>query len=232
MPTRRDVLIAGGAAALAPLEARFAAAASDRPLLVSVMTCPRPGGVSYLDGTLAAVDADLAHRPRLLVCDGPEPRKPEGWFAALVPARRRAARGLPDNRVPGWAAIWVAFSMGADLLFLEDDVRPLTPGAFAKMAAHQVAPGAAFTSFYHRDRKPGIHDAAVFNMSQAVLLPSATVADLWQDRDDPATDQVVGVDLAIAILGRGRRWRFEQTAPLVEHVGKYSAAMPGRVWAP
>jgi len=231
MLKRREFIQAGGGM----LAAGSAAAGErpprprERPLLVSVLTCPRPGGVSYVEGTLAAVDAELGGDVRrVLVCDGPAPAHPVGWTELLVPPREKVRAELPDNKAPGWVAMWAAYAQGADLLFLEDDIRPVRPGAFAAMAQHQVAAGCAFTSFYHRLRAPGIHDAAAFNMSQAVLIPWFRLVALWSQRNNLST--VVGVDLGIAEVGRRAGWRFEQTAPLIAHVGTLSAAMPGHVW--
>ena len=225
MQTRRE-FIAGAVAGAALLGAREARAA-DRPLLVSVITCRRPRGVSYLEGTLTAIDRELSG-DRLLVCDGEAVEAPVGWLTTVVPPRQRARGVLPDNKLPGWIAIRTALEMGSDLLFLEDDIRPLHRGAFAEMAAHRVPNDAGWSTFFSRWREPGIYPAADFMFSQAVKIPHRSLAILAEaERIDPLQWRLVtGVDIAIAAFGRIARWSFEQRENLVEHIGLYSAANP------
>jgi hypothetical protein len=220
MLTRREVMMLTGAAALT---GQRAYAAIERPLVVSMMTCPRPHGASYLDASADAVDAELADRPRLLLCDTVEVLR-AGWTSAVMPPREKI-----ENKRLAWPAFSVALSYDADLLFLEDDIKPIRPGAFKEMARHKVAEGCAFASFYHRGRAPGVYDAGIFDMSQAVLIPAVTVRALWAARDR-LPRFVPFVDLAIADVGRHLGWKFEQAPPLVAHVGAVSAAMPGRRW--
>jgi hypothetical protein len=161
------------------------------------------------------------------VCDGDEVVE-DGWTSAVVPTRARSRGRLPDNKIPGWVAITTAATMGADLLFLEDDIRPLHPGAFAAMAAHAVPDDAGFTSFFSRRRPPGMHRADQFQLSQALKIPLRSLRVLANaERTDPFQwSMVVGVDIAISVFGRMAGWRFEQTPNLVEHIGLWSAANP------
>lgn len=243
MSTRREV-IRGAAVAAIALVGRRARAGSARPLLVSVITAPRPRHASYVVGTLAAVDAGLPEEARrLLICDGPwtAPQiPPVRWERIDLGERSRRHGSLPDNKAPGWVAIRTAAAVGTDLLFLEDDIRPLghrqgdarsseRGNAFEYMAAHEVPADVAFTSFFSAQRQPGRYDADAFQMSQAVKIPHRSLD--WLVRA-PAIEQltwteVVGVDLAIAHLGRAAGWKFEQTSNLVEHIGLWSAAHPG-----
>lgn len=227
MVTRRTFL---GAAAVcgAVLTPTGPAHAASAPLLISVLTCRRPRGVSYLAGTLASVDVDVdTSVSRLLVCDGDEVIA-DGWTSAVVPPRPRASGRLPDNKVPGWVAIKTAAAMGADLLFLEDDIRPLHRGAFAAMVAHEVPAGAAFASFFSRMRTPGMHGVADFQLSQAVKIPNRSLGVLANaEKSDPLQwSMVIGVDIAISAFGRSAGWRFEQTQNFIEHIGLWSAANP------
>lgn len=226
MHDRRDFL--AGVAAIAVAGSALPARAAERPLLVSVTTCRRPHGASYLDGTLASIDAEIGvDVPRLLVCDGEEVRA-DGWTSETVPARARRPGRLPDNKVPGWVPIRTAWEMGADLLFCEDDIRALRRGAFAAMVAHEVPGDVAFTSFFAPGRAPGRHRARDFMYSQAVKIPHRSLgvlADAAQ-RLPFQWSLVVGVDLAIGAVGGFHGWTFEQTPNLVEHVGLYSAANP------
>jgi hypothetical protein len=248
MTTRRE-FIGGAAAAAVTLAGRRAKAGGERPLLVSVITAPRPRHASYVVGTLAAADAGLPPAVRrLLICDGPwtaiQP-PPATWERVDLGERARRHGPLPDNKTPGWLAIRAAAAAGADLLFLEDDIRPLgrrrgddfvagRGNAFEYMAGHDVPPEVAFTSFFSAQRGPGIYGADAFQMSQAVKIPHRSLD--WLVRA-PAIEQltwteVVGVDLAIAHLGRAAGWRFEQTSNLVEHIGLWSAAHPGNERTP
>lgn len=234
----RRTFLAGVAAATLTGGASRTARASGGALLVSVLTCRRPHGVSYLRGTLASIDAEIsADVPRLLVCDGEEPSAlgtgvvttcTWNWTSAVVPARARRPGRLPDNKIPGWVAIRAAWTMGMDLLFCEDDIRPLRRGAFAEMAAHEVPQDAAFTSFFARDRAAGRYGAREFMYSQAVKIPHRSLGALVEaeQRKSFQWQLVVGVDLAISAVGAVNGWTFEQTDNLVEHIGLYSAANP------
>lgn len=227
--SRRELLMIGAAVAIDAPARAAQLPTRGRPLLVSVLTCPRPGGVSYLAGTLAAVDAELPGVRKLVIFDGGTPASRDGWTVATYPARPpRPPHGYQDNREPAWVAIWAAFSSGSDLLFLEDDIRPIAPGSFAAMAQHEVVDICAFASFHHLNRAPGVYDVASFNMSQAVLVPWRSLSTLWTRRHE--VGRATWVDLAIAEVGRRAGWRFEQTENLVRHVGTISAAMPGHVW--
>lgn len=227
MITRRTFI--GAAVASGAMLASSGTARAASPLLISVITCPRPRGVSYLAGTLASVDAELAC-DRLLVCDGDAVIAPAGWSVETIAPRARRVSILPDNKEPGWVAIGAALARGADLLFLEDDIRPLHRGAFAAMAAHQVPDGVAFTSFFSRLRAPGVHRAEQFQLSQALKIPHRSLRVLADaEKTDPLQwSLVVGVDIAISAFGRMADWRFEQMPNFIEHIGLWSAANPTR----
>jgi hypothetical protein len=229
MLTRREMLAAS--AALPAFASSRRARASGRDLLVTVLTCPRPHGEDYLAGTLDAIDAELGYSHRVLVCDGPEPAAREGWMHAVMEPREKRPHGLPDNRSPGWKALTLAFLVGADLLFCEDDIRPVERGAFAAMARHRIADGADFATFFvgNTGRPVGVHKALGFQLSQAVLLPLATIERLlaarWRAPDHWAS--LTGIDLAISAMATAEGMHFEQTPSLIRHVGVWSAAAPG-----
>lgn len=189
-----------------------------------MLTCPRPLGASYLAGTLEAIDADAAG-DRLLVCDGALAPAPPGWAVAVLPERERAHRRWRDNIEPAWFAMRAALEKGRDLLFVEDDVRPVRPGVFAEMLAHPVPAACAWTSFFATLRGPGVFPASLFQQSQAVKIPHRTLAVLVASKSDPVLSGQIWVDLAIAYAGSFHGWRFEQTVNLVEHVGTESAAV-------
>jgi hypothetical protein len=211
---------------------RGARASVARKPLVTVLTCPRPNGVSYLEGTLDAIDAELGDHRRLLICDGPAPTARADWDAIVAPPRtRRSIHALPDNKIPGWMALEAAAHAGSDLLFCEDDIRPAVPGAFRKMASYCCTAQADFTTFFGATRRlPGIYKGRDFQLSQAVLLPRRIVQRLLAARIRAPGDwePVTGIDIAIGVLANCEGMHFEQTADLVRHVGLWSAAMPGR----
>lgn len=215
-----------GSLAMAAGIPRLARGAAPEPM-ISVLTCPRPGGASYLEQTLGEVERDCPDALKVIVCDGREVTRP-GWTSMVVPPRARAP-GAVDNKAPGWVPIWTAFAAGRDLLFLEDDVSGLAPGAFRQMLEHRPQDGVAFTSFYHRTRRPGVYQVGDFDMSQALKIPARTVAALWDFKvTGPPGDwaNVVGVDLAIAVALKPRGWRYELAPSLVAHVGAVSAVAP------
>jgi hypothetical protein len=211
MLTRREMLAAS--AAMSSLSLPKRARASDRDLLVTVITCPRPHGENYLPGTLDAIDAELSSHPRLLICDGPEPAPRDGWTHAVMPPREKRPHRGPDNKSPGWVALTTAANMGRDLLFCEDDIRPVAPGAFGAMASHRVAAGADFATFFGAGyaRNVGLYRARRFELSQAVLLPLAAVERLLaaSHRTPSLFASVTGVDLAISALANSEGMHFE-----------------------
>ena len=105
-------------------QALRAAASDTRPLLVSVITCPRPHGVSYLRGTIASVDAGIGLGvQRLLVCDGAREEAPQaGRSPRCRTASDSAARRCPTTKTSGGWRSGPRSEAGADLLFLEDDI--------------------------------------------------------------------------------------------------------------
>lgn len=196
------------------------------PLLISVMTCTRPGGVSYVEDTVAQITEELPGYQKVLICDGPSPSDLAGFEVVDAHSvRERSLWGVINNKEPAWLALKMAKSLGVGLLFCEDDVRRVKTGAFRKMVEHQSPDGVAFTSFFHRNRKPGIYHALEFEMSQAVLFPAEAARNL---ADFPTNFEgdwraAVGCDRAMASCGHLMRWKYELTAPLISHVGEVSS---------
>jgi hypothetical protein len=115
-------------------------------------------------------------------------------------------------------------------LFLEDDVRPLRPGVFREMLCREVPSWAAFVSFFHPTNRPGRYPVRDFTMSQAVLFPARSLRWLVDasDRYRGDWEAVVGVDLAISVLGRIDGLEYELAENAVAHVGVVSAANDGK----
>lgn len=177
--------------------------------MITIISCPRPGGVEYLSGLAVALRDEGVDWTVLVDQDG---------------YRRRP----PNNRDVGWLAIAAAAEAGDQLLFLEDDVRPIRPGAARAALAHRIAPGAAFASLCSSPigQPLGVWPGGAFQGTRAVLFPPAAVRWLASSRATHAIfwRSAIGIDLTIATLAQLAGWSYEQASPLFEHVGRVSAA--------
>jgi hypothetical protein len=190
-------------------------------VLVSVLTCSRPGGASYVEQTLAALDAALGSSvPKLLVSDGGVVAC-DGWQLLSLMKQPRTS-GQIDNKRAGWYAIREARKRDCDLLFMEDDVLPLTPSSVSTMTTHEVPAELAWTSFFHRLRQPGMYPCAIFDMSQALLIPRRSIEWL-ADCGRGDWQRAIGFDVAMAVAGKARGARYELAPNEVAHVGLVSA---------
>lgn len=193
--------------------------------MISVITCPRPGGVKYLYPLLAAVSAACPDEKRFLFCDGSSETWP-GWCSESFELKEKLGR--PDNKHIGWKAIERAAGLGEDLLFLEDDVFPADEPSLVDAVRHSVPESCAYTSF-HRTKwtTPGVHESGLFTMSQAVKIPFRSFAHLfaWRRISSGDWEAVVdGFDKALAEAGHNARWMYEQTERnYFNHVGEISA---------
>ena len=192
--------------------------------MISVITCPRPGGVKYLYPLLDAVNRQCPHATKLLLCDGTS-ESWEGWCSETVvlPAKVDSR----DNKHVGWEAIEKAAQLNEDLLFLEDDVFPVDDTAVVDALRHVVPDDCGFSSF-HRSRRttPGIRDATGFMMSQAVKIPVRSLPHLlsWRKISSGDWEAIGGFDTALAVAGGAARWMYEQTERnYFNHIGEVSA---------
>lgn len=196
--------------------------------MISIITCPRPNGVTYLHPLLVAVDAVCPGELRFLFCDGVTERRADWRTIVLPPGGKYDQR---DNKYVGWMAVEEAARAGEDLLFLEDDIRPVDAFSIVAARNHQIPDQCGFTSF-HRSKwtTAGIHDASKFLMSQAVKIPMRSLAHLidWRQRCSGDWEAVFGFDTALAVAGRDARWKYEQTERnYFDHVGEVSAVHNG-----
>lgn len=196
--------------------------------MIAVITCPRPRGVTYLAPLLAAVNEGCPGERRFLLCDGTLEQWP-GWCAELLPVREKLWPN--DNKYVGWKAVERAERAGEDLLFLEDDARPVDAGALIEVLSHVVPAECGFTSF-HRSKwtTPGVHDANKFMMSQAVKIPARSLPHLvsWRRTCSGDWEAIHGFDCALAVAGGNARWKYEQTERnYFDHVGEVSAVHNG-----
>jgi hypothetical protein len=168
------------------------------------LTCPRPGGVRYVDELLSGLAAAVSEVDLIVVEDS------AGYL--MRP---------PNNTAAGWSALASAAARRDWLLFLEDDVRPLVP--FLWSLTHKIPEGAAFSSLCRSRNQPlGVRSATLFAGSQAVLFSAETVQRLF-DLGPPA---IVGFDMAIATAGQMLSMNYEQGPSYFHHVGTVSAADP------
>jgi hypothetical protein len=194
--------------------------------MISIITCDRP----YLYDTINAVDAQVDDEiDRILICDNKcAPIVPSAWKQIPVPPRCMGAR--IDNKFAGWEAIKAAANARQDLLFLEDDIKPVSDNSFAQMLSHQVPAWAAFTSFFHPFHPVGKMLGFKFEMSQAILFPLRTLL-LFKDapaRSPGEWEGMTGVDSLISIFCRIYGLDYELHPNLIYHVGHISAANPDR----
>ena len=193
--------------------------------MISVITCPRPGGVKYLYPLLEAVNEACPTERRVLFCDGSSETWP-GWETFALDLRAEKM-GVNDNKFIGWRAIECARAAGEDLLFLEDDARPVDAASIGDAVNHLVPNACAFSSL-HRSRwtAPGILPGTVFMMSQALKIPRRSFDHLldWRRISTGDWEAIRGVDTAIAVASRSGRWLYEQTERnYFCHVGEVSA---------
>lgn len=193
--------------------------------MISVLTCPRPGGVKYLYPLLDVVSKTCPNEKKLLFCDGSNEEWP-GWQTVSLDLSGEKM-GINDNKFASWRAFEHAHALGDDLLFLEDDIVPVDATSVMDAVNHAVPAECAFTSF-HRSRwtVPGIHPGTAFMMSQAVKIPLRSLKHLvdWQRMSRGDWEAIRGVDAAIAVASRSASWQYEQTERnYFDHVGEISA---------
>lgn len=184
--------------------------------MIAVLTCPRPGDVSYLDGLLELLARDVPKEQLLVVHDE------KGWRE--MP---------PNNRGAAWKALEAAARVGADLLFLEDDVRPRSPYCLRIAVDYPVPPVAAFSALYTPPEAPqiGIRPAAGFKHPQALKIPGRSLDWLiaFADHQFALWASIVGFGPALAAAGAAAGWLYEQLPhSLFDHIGVVSAARPSR----
>jgi hypothetical protein len=196
--------------------------------MISVLTCPRPTGVSYLEPLLYVINKVCPNETKVLICDGPKLDVPDWHILQAPPFYQR--RGM-DNKFPGWMAFEYANQIGQDLLFLEDDVRPVNDQFLLEAVHYQVPSNVSYSSL-HKSKltTTGIQPSARFMMSQAVKIPFRSLPWLlrWPVHSSGDWEAITGVDLAIAMAGNCNGWLYEQTElNYFDHIGTISAARPG-----
>jgi len=197
--------------------------------VIAVLTHARPGGVSYLRGTLAAVDASATGH-RVVISDdaGSLPTVPMPWevdrFARPVTAR-------PENRWALWRAFTLAHERGEDLVVCEDDIALCRNGAAHAERLH-VPHDVAWVSLYdqhHRHSAPhGLSrwKAATFIYAQMVKFPLRTCT-LFRNIGCQFFDRM-GSDDQLAALGNLIGLSYAIHVPsIAQHVGAVSAVGNG-----
>lgn len=200
-------------------------------------TCARPGGVSYLGATLAALDrAGADGVARCVLVDGPElPEVPAGW--ELLPGQPR--------RIGGTLQLWRAFRLAAErsaerVLYCEDDITPCQ-NAIRYLLTLQIPEDVAFIDarVLREDLQgaPGLRRVELTQRrrpywgTQALILPLRTCE--WLIGRDPLSlpigDHEKHGDLILGELAGRSPWpRYGAHLPrLVRHDGVVSSAHDG-----
>ncbi len=211
--------------------------------LVSITTCPRPDGASYLRSTAAALlrEGATTCALRVIFCDGESVTVPPGWAIAGDRDQREDVK-RDGSRLTMWRVFRFAVEQGVDrLLYCEDDIVPCR-NAVRKMCAMRISDRVAFIDFHDMRRligttQPGLRALALGSASyaywgtQCMLFPRRTLD--WLVREDPTAVAVKGLphcaDLALgALLARSPWPRYAAHLPcLVRHAGVVSAAHRG-----
>lgn len=207
--------------------------------LVSISTCVRPGGVSYLEPTAEALVREGAGEcgVRAIFWDGPVQRPTAGWDAI-------GHAGAPEgSRFNMWRVFRFALERQADrLVYCEDDIVP-SKNAIRKICSLEVPEWAAFIDFHdmkelRRAGEPGMHrvpaagyDRRGYWGTQCMSFPRRTLE--WLAQRDPATVARRALpncaDATLGWLLVSSPWpMYAAHLPcLVRHAGAVSAAHPG-----
>ncbi len=197
--------------------------------MIVVLTHPRPDGVSYLQETLASIDASATSR-RWVVTDttSHRPEIPEPW---RLHAFDRPVTQRPENRWALWRAFRLAVEKNEDLVVFEDDVTVCKNGA-AYAEKFLVPPDVAWVSLYDPWLAPGAPSglwrarAQGFMYAQAIKFPLSTCR-LFGHLDIKA-HPLRGSDDQLAAWGRLLNLSYAiHTPSLVQHVGDVSAVGNG-----
>lgn len=183
--------------------------------------------MKYLYPLLAAISEACPDEQCFLFCD----KITELWPGWCSEEFKFGGHGSLDNKHIGWKVLERAERTGEDLLFLEDDVRPVDSTSLLAALNHQIPAGCGYTSF-HRSKwtTPGIHDSNKFMMSQAIKIPARSLPHLisWRRICSGDWEAVIGFDTALAVAGSNARWKYEQTERnYFDHVGEVSAVRNG-----
>ena len=178
--------------------------------MISVITCSRPQNVLYVDDLLKVLRE-----------------------YQIIPTvfKDTQLKTPPDNKYIAWYVFRQAAKTSNDLLFLEDDVLPMSETALQTAINYVVPDNCAWSSLcLSTIHASGRHPAAQFAMSQALKIPNKTLQALVNFATTHQDDwlAVRGVDTAMAVVGKYSKWQFEQSSlACFEHVGKISVAHSG-----
>jgi hypothetical protein len=194
-----------------------------------VLTHPRPGGASYIAGTLADIDKS-ASGSRFVVSDGHFDGcdLPRGWGQVVV---KRPVTERPENRWSLWRCFSLAFERGEDLIVCEDDIRLCRNGA-SHAERLPVPPDVHWVSLYdphHRASAPhGLPrwNGSTFVYAQMIKFPMRTCELLC--RVGCETYDRMGADDQLAAWGRLLGLTYAVHVPsIAQHVGAVSAVGNG-----
>ncbi len=146
--------------------------------LISVTTCPRKDGTSYLERTLTRLNATGANEwcnRRIVFADGCYPEVPRNW-------QRIGYTGPSGSRIAMWRVLRHAQIIKArQLLYLEDDITCCENFCSWALDVH-IPHDAGFVSFFRKITQPnpviGAFEklgAQHFRWTQALLIPARTI---------------------------------------------------------
>jgi hypothetical protein len=193
--------------------------------ILTVLTSPRPMGVSYLNDTLTSLDrtgADLCDA-KIVISDGPIERRID-WRSIVHEGPSCSSKAM-------WRTFEHALYNNFDqLLFCEDDILPAN-NAVARILEVGVPDDVFMMTFFDVDRlKPNVGAGIyrlplrLYSCNQCLLIPRRSIEHLmrtgWQN--------IKASDQAISVLGaKSQTSYYGLHAPcLVEHVGAVSVATP------
>ena len=195
--------------------------------MIAVTTCTRAGGVSYLQATLASIDASARDKHKVLFVDGSAylTDAPPGWEQRITP--RPCVRA--ENRWPAWSAIRESVEHSEDLLLCEDDIKFCRNGV-ARAETVPIPDDVAFLSYFapfgDLTMSEGIWRTSMttFGYAQCLRLPLRTLRALIEKRWEMTDASNGTTDGVLRAMGVRRGWKYGVHYPgLVQHVGAVSA---------
>jgi hypothetical protein len=208
-------------------------------VIITIITCDRPRGASYLHQTATGLlrEGALDCDERVILGDGSEPAPEAGWETRAV---------FPKGGVRGnmWAAFRLAIAAGHErLIFCEDDIVPCK-NAVHRILQLDIPPDVSFVDFHDMKElresglPPGLHnllsnglDSRGYWGTQCMLFPRRTLEWLvqWDPMSIARWDPPQGADRTLGWMLQWSPWPLyaAHLPRLVRHVGSVSAAHPG-----
>ncbi len=193
--------------------------------MIAVLTAPRI--TSYLERTLAGIDASARSTNKVVICDGEVPALPAGWRAEPF------VRPVPHahNKWACWRAFDLAVEAQEDLTLFEDDLS-LCKNAALVIEDYAVPDDIAFMLFYApwSTLPPAIWRAHInaYVYAQCLRIPLRSLKTLCELRPQMEACRLGGSDETIKAVTMPLNWYWGMHSPgLVQHIGADSAVGNG-----